>query len=107
MRTHDLVEVYRSHPLFRALRDPSRLKGKCGVCEYREVCGGSRARAYALTGDPLEAEPFCTHVPRKYARMVERGEAEAPDLYFARRIPGRAAAAAAEDAPPRPVAVGE
>lgn len=78
VRTHDLVEVYRDAPLFRSLRDPGRLKGKCGVCEYREVCGGSRARAYALTGDPLEAEPFCTHVPARWARMVERGEA--PDV---------------------------
>jgi AdoMet-dependent heme synthase len=67
VRTDDLVEVYRDHWLFRALRDPDRLKGKCGVCEYRSVCGGSRARAYAMTGDPLEAEPFCTHIPARWA----------------------------------------
>jgi AdoMet-dependent heme synthase len=67
VRTDDLVEVYRDHWLFRALRDPDRLKGKCGVCEYRSVCGGSRARAYAVTGDPLEAEPFCTHIPARWA----------------------------------------
>lgn len=88
VRSDDLVEVYRDHPLFRSLRDPTQLKGKCGVCEYREVCGGSRARAYALTGDPLEAEPFCTHVPARYARMVERGEAEDVESYFTRRVPG-------------------
>jgi radical SAM protein len=76
VRRDDVVEVYRNSPLFRSLRDPDQLKGKCRVCEYREVCGGSRARAYALTGDPLEAEPFCTYVPPRYARMVERGEAE-------------------------------
>jgi radical SAM protein len=87
VRSDDPVEVYREHPLFRSLRDPDRLKGKCGVCEYREVCGGSRARAYALTGDPLEAEPFCTHVPARYARMVERGAAEDVDTYFTRRVP--------------------
>lgn len=52
VRTHDLVEVYRSSDLFTSLRDRSRLKGKCGVCEFRDVCGGSRARAYAMTGDP-------------------------------------------------------
>jgi radical SAM protein len=75
VRRDDVVEVYRNSPLFRSLRDPDRLKGKCRVCEYREVCGGSRARAYALTGDPLEAEPFCSYVPPRYARMVERGEA--------------------------------
>jgi AdoMet-dependent heme synthase len=67
VRTDDLVEIYRDHWLFRALRDPDRLKGKCGVCEYRSVCGGSRARAYAMTGDPLEAEPFCTHIPARWA----------------------------------------
>jgi AdoMet-dependent heme synthase len=67
VRTDDLVEVYRDHWLFRALRDPDQLKGKCGVCEYRSVCGGSRARAYAVTGDPLEAEPFCAHIPARWA----------------------------------------
>jgi AdoMet-dependent heme synthase len=75
VREADLVDVYRHSELFRALRDPDRLKGKCGVCEYREVCGGSRARAYALTGDYLAAEPYCTHVPARYARMMERAEA--------------------------------
>lgn len=67
VRSDDLVEVYRHHDLFRALRDPDRLKGKCGVCEYRTICGGSRARAYALTGDPLEADPFCVHIPARWA----------------------------------------
>jgi AdoMet-dependent heme synthase len=88
VRTHDVVHVYRESHLFRSLRDTGRLKGKCGVCEFRDVCGGSRARAYAMTGDPLEAEPFCTHVPARYAKMVERGEAEDVDTYFANRIPG-------------------
>jgi radical SAM protein with 4Fe4S-binding SPASM domain len=58
-----VVETYRSHPTFLALRDPDRFKGICGACEYRYVCGGSRARAYAVTGDPLEAEPDCAYVP--------------------------------------------
>ncbi|HET8654602.1 MAG TPA: TIGR04053 family radical SAM/SPASM domain-containing protein [Longimicrobiaceae bacterium] len=88
VRRDDMVRVYREHPLFRSLRDPAQLKGKCGVCEYREVCGGSRARAYALTGDPLEAEPFCTHVPARYARMVAAGEAEDVESYFGRRVAG-------------------
>jgi AdoMet-dependent heme synthase len=86
VRRSDLVEVYRTSRLFRDLRDVGKLKGKCGVCEYREVCGGSRARAYAMTGDPLEAEPFCTHVPARYARMVADGEAEDVETYFARRL---------------------
>ena len=45
------------------LRDPARLGGKCGVCGFRAVCGGCRARAYALTGDYLAPEPFCIHEP--------------------------------------------
>jgi AdoMet-dependent heme synthase len=89
LRKHDLVDVYRNSPVFRSLRDREALKGKCGVCEYRDVCGGSRARAYAVTGDMLESEPFCAHVPAKYRRMVERGEAEAVDAYFERRANGR------------------
>jgi AdoMet-dependent heme synthase len=58
-----VVEVYQRHPTFLALRDPDRFKGICGRCEYRRVCGGSRARAYAVTGDPLESEPDCNYVP--------------------------------------------
>jgi AdoMet-dependent heme synthase len=85
IRRHDVVDVYRNSPLFQALRDRSRLKGKCGVCEYRDVCGGSRARAYAVTGDMLESEPFCAHVPARYRRMVEAGEAEPVDTYFQQR----------------------
>lgn len=59
-----LVKVYRESAVFRALRDASRLGGKCGVCEYREICGGSRARAFGLTGDPLAAEPDCVYEPQ-------------------------------------------
>jgi len=58
-----VVEVYQNHPTFRALQDPDRYKGVCGVCEYRYVCGGSRARAYAVSGDPLGPEPDCVYVP--------------------------------------------
>jgi radical SAM protein with 4Fe4S-binding SPASM domain len=82
IRTDDLVDVYRNADLFRRLRDKSQLKGKCGVCEYRPVCGGSRARAYAITGDPLEAEPFCAHVPERYLDMVAAGTAEPVEDYF-------------------------
>ncbi|MDT8341847.1 MAG: TIGR04053 family radical SAM/SPASM domain-containing protein [Longimicrobiales bacterium] len=66
LRTDDLVDVYRHSELFTSLRDKSRLKGKCFVCEYRPVCSGSRARAYAVTGDPLAAEPYCAHVPSRW-----------------------------------------
>jgi radical SAM protein len=60
-----VVETYQRHPIFLALRDPDRFKGRCGICEYRHVCGGSRARAYAVTGDYLETEPDCVYVPKK------------------------------------------
>jgi AdoMet-dependent heme synthase len=86
VRRDDLVEVYRDAPLFRQLRDRSLLKGKCGVCEYLPVCGGSRARSYAMTGDYLEAEPCCAHVPKRWQRLVEAGDAEPVEEYFARRI---------------------
>lgn len=64
VRKNKLADVYRTSPLFRALRDPRRLKGKCGACEFSAVCGGSRARAYAMTGDYLETDPFCAYQPR-------------------------------------------
>jgi AdoMet-dependent heme synthase len=58
-----LKEIYRESKIFKELRDPNNYKGKCGVCEYRFVCGGSRSRAYAVTGDYLESEPFCVYIP--------------------------------------------
>lgn len=65
-----LAEVYRETELFRDLRDANRLKGKCGVCEFRTVCGGSRARAYAVTGDYLESDPACAYVPKGFAQRA-------------------------------------
>lgn len=58
-----LLEVYQRHPTFRSLRDPDQLKGKCGVCEYRAVCGGNRARAMSVGGDLFSDEPDCDHMP--------------------------------------------
>jgi MoaA/NifB/PqqE/SkfB family radical SAM enzyme/metal-sulfur cluster biosynthetic enzyme len=63
VRRGDLVAVYRDNALFRALRDPARLGGRCGVCEFRDRCGGSRARAWAATGDPLAEDPGCAWQP--------------------------------------------
>ena len=59
----DIVEIYRTAPLFRTLRDRTRLTGKCGRCEYRFLCGGSRARAWAATGDYLASDPYCPYEP--------------------------------------------
>jgi AdoMet-dependent heme synthase len=64
VRETPLAEIYRESPIFTSLRNPDLYKGKCGVCEFRHVCGGSRSRAYAMTGDYLESEPFCTYIPK-------------------------------------------
>ena len=63
VRTTSIVELYRSSAVFTSLRDPAQLKGRCGRCEFAQICGGSRARAFAWTGDPLESDPLCPYVP--------------------------------------------
>lgn len=55
--------IYRESELFRSIRDTGRYTGKCGRCEFRNVCGGSRARAYAASGDPLGSDPLCAYAP--------------------------------------------
>ncbi len=65
IRDDDIIEIYRNSPVFQELRDRTQLKGKCGVCAYRDACGGSRARAFAMTGDHLAEEPFCAHEPKR------------------------------------------
>ncbi len=57
------VDIYRNSPLFQDLRNPDRLQGKCGFCPYRDICGGSRARAFGVTGNPFAAEPDCLYSP--------------------------------------------
>jgi radical SAM protein len=64
-----VVDVYQKHPVFLDLRTPSRFKGKCGVCEYNMICGGSRSRAYGVTGDAMESEPDCLHIPEKWREL--------------------------------------
>jgi radical SAM protein len=66
VRQQRLAWIYRDSPLFRRLRDADQLEGKCGQCEFRRICGGSRARAYALTGDPMAEEPCCSYIPKGY-----------------------------------------
>ncbi len=65
IRKQSLAEIYRYSPLFVELRKAENLNGKCGECEFREICGGSRARAYALTGDMFAEEPCCVYLPRR------------------------------------------
>ncbi len=64
VRESTLADVYREHETFLALRDPDRLQGRCGRCEFRSICGGSRARAFAITGDPYATDPWCAYEPR-------------------------------------------
>ncbi len=66
VRTTPLSEIYQHSPLFQSLRDKHKLKGRCGRCEFNRVCGGSRSRAYALTGDVLAEEPFCAYEPGSF-----------------------------------------
>ena len=68
VREQHLADIYRESPILQNLRNPDLYKGKCGVCEYRNVCGGSRSRAYAVTGDYMESEPFCVYVPQALRR---------------------------------------
>jgi MoaA/NifB/PqqE/SkfB family radical SAM enzyme len=66
-----VVDVYRDSPIFRALRDSGCLEGKCSLCEYRHVCGGSRARAYAVSGNVFAQEPDCAYVPAAMQTLRE------------------------------------
>jgi radical SAM protein len=63
VRTTPLTAIYRDSELFRSLRDPALLEGKCGRCEFKDVCGGSRARAWAVTGNHLASDPACVYEP--------------------------------------------
>lgn len=71
VRERSIVDIYRHHPLLRAIRE-ARFAGRCGVCEYRDLCGGSRARAYAASGDPLGEDPACPYVPAGLSRSLGR-----------------------------------
>ncbi|NDJ33544.1 MAG: TIGR04053 family radical SAM/SPASM domain-containing protein [Chloroflexi bacterium] len=66
VREASLVDIYRESPLFNTLRDPDAYQGRCGTCEFRNVCGGSRSRAYAVTGQATGEEPFCTYEPGSF-----------------------------------------
>jgi radical SAM protein len=70
VRNDSLVDIYRNSGLFRTLREPTARDGKCGYCEYHKICGGSRARAWALTGSYLEADPRCSYQPGNQPDLV-------------------------------------
>lgn len=72
IRARPLQEIWEGSPLFAELRDPDRLTGKCGLCEFKRVCGGCRARAYGMTLEYLGEEPFCTYEPEKASIVAAR-----------------------------------
>lgn len=71
VRQSSAVDIYGNSPLFAAIRDTEQYKGKCSRCEYRKLCGGSRARAYAATGDYLQSDPQCVYIPPTIRRGQE------------------------------------
>ena len=70
IRQQPFKDIWENSELFKELRDFKKYKGKCGSCEYINVCGGCRARAYSIHGDYLEEEPFCGYVPIKLKKKV-------------------------------------
>jgi heme b synthase len=72
VREMSFEEIWRNSKVFNDLRQPDKLKGKCGICEYKWVCGGCRARAYAKTGDYLSEEPYCIYQPKRDRTGRER-----------------------------------
>ncbi len=69
VRTSNIVKLYREHPVLKKIRR-AEFHGRCGVCEFRDICGGSRARAYILTGDPLGEDPACPYQPGEFTRLM-------------------------------------
>lgn len=74
VRQEPLWKIYRESPILKQLRDKSQLKGKCGVCEFNKICGGSRSRAYAITGDYMESDPYCAYIPAKLRNQTAQRE---------------------------------
>jgi radical SAM protein with 4Fe4S-binding SPASM domain len=80
LRRQSFAEVWETSQVFAALRDPDNLGGKCGACEFRKICLGCRARAFAATGNYLDEEPFCSYQPRGYAHDTRETRRSAPPL---------------------------
>src|SRR5260370_19492283 len=90
LRTQSFAEIWRASPLFRRLGE-GVLGGKCGACEYRGLCGGCRARAYALAGDVLAADPSCTYEPPPGAAGIAPPRAVTSGAQFRPGLPSRPA----------------
>lgn len=78
VRNESLADLYRNSPLFVELRNTANLEGKCGRCEFKEICGGSRARSHALTGNLFAEEPCCVYEPKRKATEEPEVRAAAP-----------------------------
>jgi len=76
VRETPMSRIWAESPVLDDLRHPERLKGKCGICSFKEVCGGCRARALARTGDYLAEEPSCAHVPDQ--ELLDRLQTDFP-----------------------------
>ncbi|WP_456367003.1 TIGR04053 family radical SAM/SPASM domain-containing protein [Thermococcus sp.] len=86
VREKGLAEIYRNSELMRKLRS-AEFKGRCGVCEFREICGGSRARAYAYHVDPLAEDPACSYEPGSYLKLAEKFDLNLPLGTFGEQKP--------------------
>jgi radical SAM protein len=75
VRQTPLAAIYRESEVFQNLRNPDKYKGKCGICEFRHVCGGSRSRAYNVTGDYMESEPYCVYIPKAMRQKKKTAKA--------------------------------
>jgi AdoMet-dependent heme synthase len=78
LRKQTFADIWENSKVFHELRDTSGLKGKCGCCEFRNVCMGCRARAYAATGDFMDEEPFCVYQPRTQSLRADKREPVCP-----------------------------
>ncbi|HVG92337.1 MAG TPA: TIGR04053 family radical SAM/SPASM domain-containing protein [Alphaproteobacteria bacterium] len=72
VRVDSITDIYRNSPVLTSLRDTANLQGKCGACEFKEICGGSRARAYAITGNMFAEDPCCSYTPAALRAREEK-----------------------------------
>ncbi len=71
VKEKSIVEIYQNNEILRKLRDPSNFKGRCGACEYGDICGGSRSRAYSYYGDIFQEDPRCSYIPSSMRKELK------------------------------------
>ncbi|MGC8726497.1 MAG: TIGR04053 family radical SAM/SPASM domain-containing protein [Thermoplasmata archaeon] len=71
VKEKSIVEIYQNNEILRKLRDPSNFKGRCGACEYGDICGGSRSRAYSYYGDIFQEDPNCSYIPSSMRKELK------------------------------------